>query len=1393
MAFDAQRAAFCSNELWETMTGFALPPACVHAYELATLSCVQAYELATSSSAKPRVEATNAHRAPFCSNEPRPPHHCLQEVKIPQAGLPPRTTPLLAGVGPQDDARYATSVPEQLIDAIDGVRVSRMAKSGYALMLPTPAATLHGPWCFSGTGFRLELMLLAVVSAAGFLVCMTTATSSLRRHQSARTIGLAPSLVPQRLVGLLVKTSRRMLKLHQSLQAARPRAVASRGGSRFNPSGLKSALRRTHSSGGGNAARRKRARVSDTAPSNLPASGSTAAQEPSRVLDVVNIMYWNIFRSFSVKFFSDEFRLLLKTYDIMFFAETDLLPGEEEALPVMQGYHMLSHPRNPRSDGTRRGGGLLLLIRDCIQFEKSHLCSADILVLDLGKVWLIGAYVPPGTSRWQDWTDVAPFEKLWETVAICTQTRPVIILADINGRIGVLQVPDCNGIWPRTSEDETENARGLELLDECNSNEACIVNGTTLETTSPGRYTSWQPNGESMIDYAIVSRELMSKVRRLHIETPCADPADEWSDHMRICLTMDASIIEARRRPQWRPTAPRPDFSGNQDVDMEYQAVMDAREDPEQALKSLWGTVSAQSSRVHVYVAGASSKKGSGAAVFFGPGSPRNLSLSVPGPHSQTTTSQRAHLYAIYEALHAIEPDKTLVIYCMSKQIIRDICYKAAQNVQLGWPGSNKDIYLAIVDLLARRHATTCFLHVDAADKNPAAKQALDLAKKAQRSSIVEFESIPVPWAGEGLSIDDCSKVHTELPAMSLPRRKPPRGEDKGDEHEHNSSHRGRAKVNRLKTEMREKLRNAARDGEKAFWIFVRWLLDGQAPEIQVDLENMTDDFRVRLNYPELIPPSFNALRLSLMKILAEDLRTEPADNSLLQSYSREITIEEVQAAKRHIKAHGTDSAVGPDSFSYEDCLSVPNEILLGFFKRCLNGSTINVLAHADDILNASTLPPAFQDHLNDSQHWADDNGCETSIAKCLVQAFNGRRKLEPAPTFQMNGRTLSKVEKAAYLGIWLKSGTHSIWEEQYVVQAQKARRAANIILGLERFLERIDVWQARDMYMAQVDPYLIAGCEIFPDVDAKSLRRLQKVENMFWRRVLGLGARSLTVVLFSETGIWPIQYRRVFLALKYLRYLLTLHAHDQDPARPAWHAVQESIELARHRKTSWILHLRKALSRLTPHVEFNISEIMTRPEMVEEAMKNVEGSLHSWITTKIEESSRVSELLASRVEYDSKTGKLIKKPLVFRHYLRVTAPNHRIALTRFILSSHILAVERRRWKERRKPEVPREWRLCRFCKSEVEDPAHAMFICSHPPLRHLREIFLSKLYKDAPEIQSDLHSCSTPVEFFQRVLANREVTPLLAKHAYETTKIFDATPIYLVYPPANGEDDSAS
>ncbi|KAJ7901565.1 hypothetical protein B0H13DRAFT_2335965 [Mycena leptocephala] len=63
--------------------------------------------------------------------------------------------------------------------------------------------------------------------------------------------------------------------------------------------------------------------------------------------------------------------------------------------------------------------------------------------------------------------------------------------------------------------------------------------------------------------------------------------------------------------------------------------------------------------------------------------------------------------------------------------------------------------------------------------------------------------------------------------------------------------------------------------------------------------------------------------------------------------------------------------------------------------------------------------------------------------------------------------------------------------------------------------------------------------------------------------------------------------------------------------------------------------------------------------------------------------------------------------------------------------------------------------------------------MCDHPPLTLLREVFLKKLYTEISGIKGKF---TDPVGFFRGVLARREITPVLAKPAFDALKIYDAT-----------------
>jgi hypothetical protein len=66
-----------------------------------------------------------------------------------------------------------------------------------------------------------------------------------------------------------------------------------------------------------------------------------------------------------------------------------------------------------------------------------------------------------------------------------------------------------------------------------------------------------------------------------------------------------------------------------------------------------------------------------------------------------------------------------------------------------------------------------------------------------------------------------------------------------------------------------------------------------------------------------------------------------------------------------------------------------------------------------------------------------------------------------------------------------------------------------------------------------------------------------------------------------------------------------------------------------------------------------------------------------------------------------------------------------------------------------------------------LEDPAHAMFKRDHIELKPIREAFLTKIYAEIPELENAL-DLNNSLKFFRDIPPRREITPLLAKLAYD-------------------------
>ena len=108
-------------------------------------------------------------------------------------------------------------------------------------------------------------------------------------------------------------------------------------------------------------------------------------------------------------------------------------------------------------------------------------------------------------------------------------------------------------IPPRCSEDKIQNTNGKELLDLCKAYNFCITNGRKTGD-HVGNFTSFQPGGNSVIDYAIISQSLYQNVLTFHV----GEFLPWISDHSAIHFSVDIMKNMRDENPDTSPVIPLP-------------------------------------------------------------------------------------------------------------------------------------------------------------------------------------------------------------------------------------------------------------------------------------------------------------------------------------------------------------------------------------------------------------------------------------------------------------------------------------------------------------------------------------------------------------------------------------------------------------------------------------------------------------------------------------------------------------------------------------------------------------------------------------------------------------------------------------------------------------------
>ncbi|KAJ4465147.1 hypothetical protein C8J55DRAFT_398787, partial [Lentinula edodes] len=170
-------------------------------------------------------------------------------------------------------------------------------------------------------------------------------------------------------------------------------------------------------------------------------------------------------------------------------------------------------------------------------------------------------------------------------------------------------------------------------------------------------------------------------------------------------------------------------------------------------------------------------------------------------------------------------------------------------------------------------------------------------------------------------------------------------------------------------------------------------------------------------------------------------------------------------------------------------------------------------------------------------------------------------------PQLTLSNKPLKFRDVGQYVGIFFQSTHRNMFAPHYTEKHDAAVGTAHAITGCDLLVGNrcMPPSITKQLYTALVDCHLTNGCEIIPNTDPSLFQILEDVQICFLRQMLNLSNNSVITPLFTELGVMPICTRRTSLALRYLKYLITLPLSHN-----AFSALWENNNLCRAGSQTW-------------------------------------------------------------------------------------------------------------------------------------------------------------------------------------------------------------------------------
>ena len=280
----------------------------------------------------------------------------------------------------------------------------------------------------------------------------------------------------------------------------------------------------------------------------------------------VNVGYWNIK---GIKDVDGSFKTnypevfnRIKSHDVFCISECQC--GEDD-VPIIPDYYCFKLCRGVNARNNRYYGGLIIYVKNDIRKGVKFLehLNEDYVWLKMDKtffgldrdLYLCMLYIPPVSSTYYQKREHDTLSFIESDIQKYCTRGSISLLGDFNARTGrgkdfvyddVRQTDDDLDFYEVDKINITRNSmdksnvcsRGRKLLEICVASRIRILNGRCIGD-SFGGFTSFQPNGNSVIDYLICDEDNVVNIRYLKL----LGFIGNVSDHICISFSMNCNYL----------------------------------------------------------------------------------------------------------------------------------------------------------------------------------------------------------------------------------------------------------------------------------------------------------------------------------------------------------------------------------------------------------------------------------------------------------------------------------------------------------------------------------------------------------------------------------------------------------------------------------------------------------------------------------------------------------------------------------------------------------------------------------------------------------------------------------------------------------------------------------